>query len=209
VPVDEFGRRTIELAVRTNGGSGKNTWDLWAGPPLDYFPGQGIPALDGDANLRNLQLANNPAAYTVPGVSVFAVGKMPLSHYVNNETVKVPLAPIDSTLGGGYAYATTYDFDGASDINFTIDTVAPGDFRQYTTVVEAPGPGHSGSSGDPLQATCSGGRNCDASWMLPQYAMRLPEVFFAGGTLEANYRPAGDDFVWFIGFTAGRPFLTD
>ncbi len=209
VPTDELGRRTIEMSVRTSSGAGKNAWDLWAGPPAGYFVGQGIPALATDVNQRNLQLANNPAAYVVPGVSVYAIGRMPLTHYAGNEAIRMPLAPIDSTMGGGIVYATTYDSDGSVAANFTIDTVATSDFQIYTTVVEVPSPGHGGTSGDPLQASCDGGRDCNGSWMLPQYGMRVPEVFFVGGTLEANYAPAEDDFVWSIGFTAGRPFLTD
>lgn len=209
IPRDELGRRTIEMSVRTSSGAGKNAWDLWAGPPAGYFASQGIPELASDVNQRNLQLANSPAAYIVPGVSVYAIGRMPVTHYPGNDVIRMTLAPIDSTLGGGVAYATTYDADVAIDANFTIDTVAVGDFNIFTTVVDVPGLGHSGSSADPLQASCNGGRDCNGSWMLPQYAMRLPEVFFAGGRLEANYVPAGDDFVWSLGFTAGRPFLTD
>jgi hypothetical protein len=195
--------------VRTTSGAGKNSWDLWVGPPAGYFASQGIPALAADVNQRNLQLANSPAAYIVPGISVYAIGRMPVSHYAGNEPVRMPLAPIDSTLGGGVVYATTFDSDGAIDANFTIDTMATGDFNVFTIVVAAPGPGHDGSSDDPLQASCNGGRDCNGNWMLPQYAMRLPEVFFAGGTLEAHYRPAEDDFVWSVGFTAGRPYLTE
>jgi hypothetical protein len=209
LPVDELGRRTIEMSVRTSDGAGKNVWDLWAGPPPGYFSGQGMPTLASDVNQRNLQLANNPAAYVVPGVSVYAIGRMPVAHYAGAEAIRMPLAPVDSTLGGGIIYATTYDSDGAIDANFTIDTVAPSDFSVHTSVVNVPSPGHAGSSGDPLQASCNGGRDCNARWMLPQYAMRVPEVFFAGGTLEASYAPAQDDFVWSLGFTSGRPFLTD
>jgi hypothetical protein len=212
IPVNELGQRTIELEVRTNAGSGKNAWDLWAGPPPAHFSSNGIPALASDANQRNLQLANSPADYIVPGISVFAIGRMPLSHFVHEQSIKLPLAPIDSTLGNGVVYATLYDYDpstGASDINFTIDTVSEIDFNMHTTVVDNPSPGHSGSGADPLQSTCDGSRDCNGSWILPQYAMRIPRVFFAGGTLEANYKPSGDDHVWSIGVTAGRPFLTD
>jgi len=212
VPADELGQRTVELEVKTNSGSGKNAWDLWAGPPPSYFASQGVPSLDADANLRNLQLANNPVDYAVPGLSVHAIGRMPLSHYVHSQPIKLKLAPIDSTLGGGVLYATTYDFDppgGPADIRFTIDTLSPIDFETHTTLVGNPTPGHSGSNADPLQATCKGGAGCDGSWMLPQYAMPIPQVFFAGGKLEANYNPGGDDHVWSIGVTAGRPFLTN
>ncbi|HSG15250.1 MAG TPA: TadE family protein [Anaerolineae bacterium] len=211
IPVNDMGQRTIEMEVQTSSGSGKNVWDLWAGPPLAYFAANGIPSLSADVNQRNLQLANNPADYSIPGISVFAIGRMPLTHYVDNASIKLPLAPIESTQGGGIVYATAYDLDpsgGSADINFTIDTVAEGDFKMFTAVVDAPNSGRSGSSADPLQATCKGSRDCNGRWMLPQYAMRIPRVFFSGGTLEANYTPRGDDHVWSAGVTAGRPFLT-
>ncbi|UCG25854.1 MAG: hypothetical protein JSW55_07655 [Chloroflexota bacterium] len=211
VPINDLGQRTIEIDVQTTKGSGKNAWDLWAGPPSGYFTSQGIPALSADVNQRNLQLANNPADYSVPGVSVFAIGRMPLTHLVDDTSIKLPLAPIESTLGGGIVYATVYDLDpggGSTDMNFTIDTLAEADFKMFTSVVDAPSPNHSGSNADPLQATCNGSRNCNGRWMLPQYSMRVPRVFFSGGTLEANYAPGGDDHVWSVGVTAGRPFLT-
>lgn len=209
ISADESGRRTFELAVSTSSGAGKNGWDLWAGPPSGYYTSQGIPPLVADANQRNLQLANNPVAYVVPGVSVYAIGRMPLTHYVKNDPVNVRLAPIDSTMGGGVAYASTYDADTVRNLEFTIDTVSANDFRMHSTVVNTPSQGRPGTSADPLQATCDGGTDCNGSWMLPQYPMRVPEVFFAGGTLEAIYVPGGDDFIWSVGFTTGRPFLTE
>jgi hypothetical protein len=211
IPINDLGQRTIEMDVKTTSGSGKNAWDLWAGPPPSFFTGHGVPTLTADVNQRNLQLANNPADYSVSGVSIFAIGRMPLTHFVDDTSIKLPLAPIESTLGEGIAYATVYDFDppgGSTDIEFTIDTVASVDFQMFTSVVDTPSPGHSGTSADPLQATCSGSRDCNGRWMLPQYAMRIPHVFFSGGTLEANYSPGGDDHVWSVGVTAGRPFLT-
>ncbi|MGD2078368.1 MAG: pilus assembly protein TadG-related protein, partial [Chloroflexota bacterium] len=196
IPEDDLGRRIIEMSVSTTSGAGKNAWDLWVGPPSSYFANQGIPPLASDVNQRNLQLANNPASYVVTGVSTYAIGRMPVSHFAAGDVIRMPLVPIDSTLGGGIVYATIYDADGTKDTVFTIDTVAKGDFSMNTSVVDAPSSGHSGTSSDPLQASCEGGQDCNAKWMLPQYTLRVPEVFFAGGTLEADYAPQQDDFIW-------------
>ncbi len=211
IPPDASGLRIIHMDVTAVSGSAKNVWDIWAGPPSGYFTSRGIPALSPDVNVRNLQLANSPAAYSVKGVSVYALGRMPTTHYINDQEIKLPLAPIESMLGGGAIYVSTFDFDTSApppDIYFTIDTVAHSDFKMYSTVVMTPTEGHTGKPDDPLQTSCGGSTNCNSSWMLPQMAMGIPDVFFFGGKLEANYIPGRDDHVWSISVTAGRPFLT-
>jgi hypothetical protein len=168
--------------------------------------------LSADVNSRNLQLTNSPAAYTIKGVSTYALGRLPLTHYINDKEIKVPLAPIESILGGGGIYATTFDLDTSvppSDVFFTIDTVAESDFKMYSTVVVSPTAGHTGEQSDPLQVTCDNSTDCNNSWMTPQIAMGIPDEFFFGGKVEANYMPMKDDHVWALGVTAGRPFLTE
>jgi hypothetical protein len=211
IPLSPENLRTIQMDVRAIGGSSKNVWDVWAGPPPSYFTARSIPTLNSDVNVRNLQLANSPAAYNIKGVSVYALGRMPLTHYINDKEIKLPLAPIESTLGGGAIYATTFDFDMSvppSNIYFTIDTVAESDFKMYSTVVVSPTKGHIGTQADPLQTSCDLSNDCNYRWMAPQMAMGIPDVFFFGGKLEANYVPARDDHVWSLAVTAGRPFLT-
>jgi hypothetical protein len=211
IPLSPEGLRTIQMDVKAIDGSGKNTWDLWAGPPSSYYTAKGIPALNPDVNIRNVQLANSPAAYNIKGVSVYALGRLPVTHYVNGNQIKLPLTPIESTLGGGAMYATLFDFDTAApppNIFYTIDTVAESDFKMYSTVVASPASGHVGTEADPLQTSCEESTDCNARWMSPQLAMGIPDVFFSGGKLEANYVPSQDDHVWSLAVTAGRPFLT-
>ncbi len=211
IPLSPEGLRTVQMDVKANDGSGKNTWDLWAGPPSSYFTAKGIPALSPDVNIRNVQLANSPAAYYIKGVSVYALGRLPVTHYVNGNQIKLPLTPIESTLGGGAMYATLFDYDTAAPpptIFYTIDTVAESDFKMYSSVVASPTGGHIGTEADPLQTSCEESTDCNARWMAPQLAMGIPDVFFFGGKLEANYTPSQDDHVWSVAVTAGRPFLT-
>jgi hypothetical protein len=209
IPVTPDGLQVIQMDVKALSGSAKNTWDVWAGPPPDYFTAKSIPALSADVNTRNLQIANSPAAYSVKGVSTYALGRLPLTHYINDQEIKVPLAPIESTLGGGGIYATGFDFEPTPGVYFTIDTVSESDFKMYSTVVVSPTNGHTGEPTDPLQVTCDNSTDCDNSWMTPQLAMGIPDEFFFGGKLEANYKPMKDDQVWSLGVTAGRPFLTE
>jgi hypothetical protein len=219
----ETGLRTLEMDVSVLAGSAKNGWDLWAGPPMGYFVGQGYPALSSDANERNLQLANNPAAYNVRGISVYALGRMPLSNFVNGTEVWLPLAPVEPVLGGSSMYVTVFDFADAEEqdplnpsppvspppvLNFTIDTVATIDFSIYARIVESPTGGHSGQADDPHQVTCNNSLDCNNRWATPQVAFGIPDVFFFGGTLQAGYDPRGDDHVWSLSLASGRPFLT-
>jgi hypothetical protein len=215
LPADGRGNRFIHLDVRATGGSAKNVWDLSARPPNSYYTNQGFPAPNTDVNLRNLQIANNPSVYAFKGVAVFALGRLPQSYFVNNTQIQVPLAPIPAIQGGGTLYASFFDRDSAvppPNVFFTIDTVAESIFKMCTIVVANATGDHTGScsatSPDPLQTSCDNGTNCDNSWSRPQFSMGIPDQFFFGGILFANYTPQADDHVWAMSITAGRPFLT-
>lgn len=212
IPVSPDGLQVVQMDVKALSGSAKNVWDVWAGPPPAYFTAHSIPPLSSDVNTRNLQLANSPAAYTIKGVSTYALGRLPLTHYINDKEIKIPLSPLESTLGGGAIYASTFDLDMAvppPGVYFTIDTVSENDFKMYSAVVASPTDGHIGTQADPLQTSCDNSTDCNNSWMSPQLAMGIPDEFFFGGKLEANYMPMKDDHVWALGVTAGRPFLTE
>jgi hypothetical protein len=225
IPADDRGNRSILLEVRALSGSGKNVWDIWAGPPPSYYAERGFDPPERNANLRNLQFANEPAKYlnSARGVSVFALGFMPVQHYVSGSKISFPLAPINSRHGGGNIYATLFDFDTAappfnsSDLAFfTIDTVSETDFRMHVVVVEDvdsdncdPGqPQPCGRPGNPLQTSCDGGLNCNNLWMNPQFGMGIPDTFFFGGTLFIDYVPDGNAHTWAVSISAGTPFLT-
>ena len=215
LPVDGNGNRFVHIDVRTSSGSAKNVWDLAARPPNSFYTDQGFPAPATGVNQRNLQIANNPSVYAFRGVSVFALGRLPQSYFVNNTLVQVPLAPIAAIQGGGTLYATFFDRDSAApppNIYFTIDTVAESIFRMCTVVVASATGTQTGdcavSTYDPIQTSCDNGTNCDNSWSRPQFTMGIPDQFFFGGILFANYTPQADDHVWAVSATAGRPFLT-
>jgi hypothetical protein len=201
------GGRYIYLDVTATTGSSRNVWDLRAGPPsfADYTA---VPTtLPSDVNTRNVLLANHPAHYHVEGISVYAIGRMPLQTWVNNRPVNLPLAPIDSTLGGGTIYSSIFDYDvGAGKaLTFTIDSVSPtgsDGFRVPVQIVS--------SDPNPLnwQATCSDGTVCNNSWLHPQLRLGIPTGSFFGGNLYASYVPRKDAHTWSVRVTAGRPFLT-
>jgi hypothetical protein len=199
--VDGF--RVIYLDVTTTGGSSRNVWDVWARPPFE-----GGLALPSDVNVRNLWLVDQPFNYFTQGIEVYAMGRMPLQHYITGEfTLRVTPLPID--LGFGTVYASVYDFDvpdpwveGETVVNFQIDTV-----------LSAPGEGDfiiTASDPDPAQheATCKNSLNCNARWLLPQYRYDIVSDAYAGGTLLATYEPQADGMTWSFSLTAGRPFLT-
>lgn len=197
------GVRHIYLSVITTGGYSKNVWDVRAGPPYD--------SLARNVNQRNLQLANNPGTFVNEGVSVVAQGRMPLQHYRDSGSVTLALAPIDTAQGGGTIYATTFDFEAQDPLNFTISSLASGEFDIDGTIV--------GSNPDTAvwQTTCDGGTNCDNSWMIPQFAMGIPgdpadptSSSFFGGNLEVEYTLTSQDaHVWSVSIQAGEPFLTE
>lgn len=202
IPVED-GLRHLYLSVMTTGGYSKNVWDVRAGPPYD--------SLARNVNERNLQLANNPGSFENEGVSVVALGHMPLQHYRDSGSARLALAPIASAQGGGSIYATTFDFEADDPLHFTISTVTSADFDIEGTIVA--------SNPDPSnwETTCDGGTNCNNSWMLPQFAMGIPgdpsdpsSSAFFGGNLEVEYTLTGQDaHVWSVSIQSGDPFLTE
>jgi hypothetical protein len=207
---DEYGFRYLYLEVQMTGGSAKNVWDLWAGPPAN------VVDLPPEVNDRTLAILNDTTgeAGNMGGVSIFALGRQPLRSY-HQGTIKMPLAPIDTRMGGGTIYASIFDFDNGaqSPITFTIDTLAWMDFRLTANVVNhEPNPELVGTI---IETACDDSSNCDNKWFSPQLRLGVPTrdhptnpVAFYGGNLEAEYRMAGDSHTWALSITAGRPFLT-
>ncbi|MGD2048599.1 MAG: Tad domain-containing protein, partial [Chloroflexota bacterium] len=111
LPQDEEGFRYLHLDVRTTDGASKNVWDIWAGPIPSFYTSQGYAALSENVNERNLQVANSPFAYTRAGISVYALGRMPLENYVGNVEIDLPLSPLEPGTGGGSIYATVFDYE--------------------------------------------------------------------------------------------------
>lgn len=193
---DDEDTRYVYLDVKTMGGSARNVWDVRAGSP-----GAGLPA---NVNDRNLELANNPTAYREEGVTVFAVGRMPVQHWIDDHETTLPVAPIDSSYGGSSIYTTIFDYDMAHPkvLIFTIDSVSSDDFQVPIQIVS--------SNPDPLNGspTCSDGTTCNNSWWQPQVRLGVPTGSFFGGDLQATYVPRRNAHTWSLAITAGAPILT-
>jgi Flp pilus assembly protein TadG len=198
------GYRFVYLDVTSTGGSAKNVWDIRAGPHPDDYITATIPVLSEDVNLRNLQIANAPASYTTAGVFVEALGRMPTQYHVYDESITMPLTPIDISLGASSVFVRHFDYSISAPpplITFTLDTIAQDRFMIRSAIVES----------DPdaaiFQATCDSGSDCANSWSFPQFGMGIPSPDFAGGNLLATFTPYQDGFVWSSSVTSGRPIL--
>ncbi|HSM58636.1 MAG TPA: Tad domain-containing protein [Candidatus Sulfomarinibacteraceae bacterium] len=194
--------RYIYLDVKTTGGSARNVWDIRAGLPNSMFN----PPLATDVNERNLQMANYPGNFKNNGVAVYAVGRMPLKHWVGNHQTTLPIAPIDSSHGGGTVYATIFDYDIPQPkvLTFTIDSVSPNIFRVPVQVVGNP------DHVNPLAGTvtCTDGTTCNNFWWQPQLRLGIPTGSFFGGDLQATYVPRRNAHTWSVSITDGAPILT-
>lgn len=216
LPSDDDGFRHLYLDVKTTAGSSKNVWDIWAGPIPAFYTSQGLSSLSDDVNQRNVQVANTPFAYQRLGVSVYALGRMPLENYVDNAQVDLPLGPLELEAGGNTLYASVFDYNDSLNpppqLNFQIDTVSANDFDKCADVVPSPTIGNSGQCGSAhLQASCNNGTNCDNQWTRPYFAMDLPAEntgYFGGNLILKNYSPGGDAHTWSLAITGGRPYLT-
>lgn len=216
LPQDDAGFRHLYLDVETTSGASKNVWDIWAGPKPDYYTNQGLAPLSDDLNDRNVQLANSPFVYQRLGISVLALGRMPLDNYLEGtNSVDFPFSPLDIGAGGNTIFASVFDYDltVANPIfNFQIDTVPTNDFDKCADVVSTPTTGSSGDCGsDHLQASCNNGIDCDNVWMRPHFAMEIPgesSGYFGGDLIVNDYSPGGDAHTWSLAITGERPFLT-
>jgi hypothetical protein len=168
--------------------------------------------LAADVNDRNLQLSNNPGQYDTLGVTVAAVGRMPIDNHIVSEPVLFTLSPVGELRERGSAYLTLFDYDvGAPppDIAFDIDTDWAGSGFETSFIGKV----------DQLPAAgvqiayCDGSSDCDSEWTNPNYVMTLPDPSaplqaFGGGNITAEYSPNGDAHTWWLSLTAGRPFLS-
>jgi hypothetical protein len=199
-----------------NGGRARNVWDVRAGPPPSYYEPRGLSALAADVNDRNLQLANNPGQYDTLGVTVSAIGRMPIDNHIYTEAVLFTLSPIGELRERASAYLTLFDYEDSvnnttppPDIAFDIDTDWAGSGFETSFIGKI-----DQLPADGVQiAYCAGGANCDKMWTQPTYVMTLPDPdaplqAFAGGNITAEYEPNGDAHTWWISITAGRPFLS-
>lgn len=192
IPQDEDDVYNLFLDVSASNGTAKNVWDLWAGPP------EMATGYSDDVNERNLQIMRNTITTTNPSM-VYAEGYLPVNTYQASGDLELPIAALDPAFGGGAVYISAFDMDngvagaGGGGLSFTIDTVAPTDYKVDRAI------------------TCPGG-NCNYQWINPQAEMSIPTteqgIAFYGGNLMVTYQPKQDDHTWTVSITRGRPFLT-
>jgi Flp pilus assembly protein TadG len=197
----------------SNGGSSRNVWDISAGPPAQYYAGRGLPSPSANANDRNLQLANHPGQYDTLGITVAAIGRLPIDNHIVGDTVSFTLAPVGELTTQAFAYMTLFDYENPAgsppppDIVFGVDSDLGGTFgSSFIGKVAEPNP----NPGEQV-VYCNGGSNCDNLWTDPNFIMKLPNdpnLGFGGGSITAEYQPNGDAHTWWLTITAGRPFLT-
>ncbi len=78
------GARYIYLDIQTISGASENGFELWAGPPS---ASAGIPS---DANFRNVYISDNPNERQSFGVSVFAMGTLPMNASASGDSLIFP-----------------------------------------------------------------------------------------------------------------------
>lgn len=205
IPLGVSNARYVYMDVKTQSGNSKNVFDVRAGMPGSALPGAWLN--NNGANARNLYLANNPTFDPSGGVQTFALGRTAVQHYYDNDELWLPLVPVDTLMVDGNIYATLFDHDSSTPppmIEFTIDVVSTFDFSMLGIVTTDPG------SLPPrgMAGTCNEGTNCNNEWIMPQFAMGVPNVLYMPGTLYGTYRPKQDAHTWSISITTGRPVLT-
>lgn len=203
--------RFIHLDVYANSGSSRNIWDVRAGPPSTHYEASGLPALPENVNDRNLVIANHAGSYLTNGVTVSAIGRLPLDHHVSDEAVSLIVSPIGDIREQAFAYLTVFDYIESDtpppQVTFSIDSDISGTFLSVDGKVAEASP-----DGNDQVAFCDGGNNCDNAWTEPNWVLKLPNdpsQGFAGGNIIATYTPKGDAHTWWYTITAGRPFLTE
>ena len=220
IPLGLGNAKYVYLDVRTESGNSKNVFDVRAGRPYNVLNASAVGTswdptgvgsvwnANNHVNARNLLLANNPLFDPAGGIQSYALGRMPIQHYYGNSPLNLPLVPVDTVLADGVIYASIFDFEGPNplEVEFTIDSIAPSEFRLFARVTTDEGwinaqPYNIGS-------LCNEGTNCNNEWIWPQFRMGVPPNMYTAGTLYGRYYPQRDAHTWSINITSGRPVLT-
>lgn len=206
------GVRFIQLDVTTESGASENGFEIWAGPP-NY-----VDTVPGDVNARNIYVLNNPGSHSSQGVTVFAMGNLPMN---SNATyrVEIPLLYLGPEFAGQNIFVSLFDPDSGMTppITFYFDTIAREDF-ELNYGLDGIDP-----DGTPSDLRCLGNNpDCNNRWIDPPYSIPIPGntqlcdrsnpddincIPFYGGRLMVEYKGgAGDTYGWQITMT-GLPFL--
>ncbi|MCB9422814.1 MAG: hypothetical protein H6667_23645 [Ardenticatenaceae bacterium] len=191
-------KRTIYLDITSLQGASGNGFDLWAGPLyLD---------ISSDANVRNVQLVDDPLAHDAHGVFIEPLGIQPI-HSAYEYPYEMPLLYIDARLAGESVYISLFDTDAGTQppITFYFDTIPEEDWSL------------SFGDGDPdpdgVSGRCKPG-SCNNIWVNPAYEIKIPGILdncdwenptpedctpFYGGYLMVRYNGGlRDTHVWQI-----------
>lgn len=205
------GDRYLYLDVTTVHGSSKNSFDIWAGPPL---ASANIPA---DVNARNLYIVNNPHSHDSHGVYISAIGILPISINQTKDIVQ-PVAYIPAEYAGQTVSLSLFDTDEATSgpLYFYFDTIAfdPDNLGNSDYYIVY------GSDEDPERCFDST-ETCDGTWVgypgeAPAFTVQIPTFSdecsnpndptqaaictpFNGGRLMARYQGGKEDtIVWLV-----------
>ncbi|HID54461.1 MAG TPA: hypothetical protein EYP41_20785, partial [Anaerolineae bacterium] len=208
------GARYIWIDVTTLNGSSENGFEIWAGPPENSY---GIPS---EVNARNLSVLDpNRPNHSSAGITVFAVGNLPMNSNINNE-VDIPLIYVGPELAGETIFVSLFDPDSGAElpITFYFDSIAQSDWSLIF------GDGGTDPDGVPANSRCQYSSNppCQDRWVDPPYQITIPGdtsncdystpgdpdcVPFYGGRLIAHYKAGNHDtYGWQITVT-GLPYL--
>ena len=187
---EQTGNRFIWLNVTALSGASENGYEIWAGPPL-YT--NSVPS---DGNLRNVHVRDNPGAHSSLGVTVFAMGFLPMNSNTNTWT-DIPLIYVGPEYAGETVSISMFDPDSGAQapILFYFDSIAfqplnnsnVGHDAANTDYVSVFGPvpgvpGHIDPDLDPNnlpnppRCRIGGTPNCNDQWVTPAFGVRVPRL---------------------------------
>ncbi|MCB8984277.1 MAG: hypothetical protein H6659_10665 [Ardenticatenaceae bacterium] len=208
------GERTLLLEVTTISGASENGFQFWAGPAAYTAT---VPSA---ANERNLYTLNNPGSHDPAGVTIEAIGILPLNSNTDNVSI-VPLATIGPEFAGQSITVTHFDMDAGSkppvvfymdSLAFTPDGSTDGVNENATDFAVSYG-GEVDPTGRCFDGGASYNGECNNRWVSPVYTITLPSeqtcdysnptpetcTPFYGGQLFARMKMGNHDtHTWYV-----------
>ena len=190
------GYRYLYLDITPKSGSAENGFEVWAGPrdyaDRKYWDDLGetdpTPDVAGDVNVRNVAVINDPTIHSSLGVTVFAIGNLPMNSNFRNP-VDIPLIYVPPEFAGETIRVSLFDPDTPGTegpITFYFDSLAfEADDSNTTTGYNPDGtdwamvfdPGDDGDDDDGVTdgTRCElDGNGCDNKWVDPPYEITVP-----------------------------------
>lgn len=208
------GARYLWLDVTSLSGASENGFEIWAGPPF-Y-----VDTTATDVNQRNLAAIDNPGSHDSRGVSIFAIGRLPLNSIYPN-AVDIPLVYVGPELAGATMTISLFDTDSGvtPPITFFFDSINRNDWSMTFS-----DPGVDDPDGVPSGTRCEvgGAPGCNNEWITPPYRITIPGDLsncdyeaptmedctpFYGGRVMVEYNGGQyDSYGWQIQLS-GLPYL--